>query len=271
MNLFVRSFQLDRDYFSQDIPFSQKIIFSKDKYYSLLKDIFSSSNRNLRSTRILGREYFYDAKYALGVLQGTIVDNDYLKFFIPRNSTVIDIGANIGQFNLFCRDFLSAKKILSFEPVPHTYDLLTKNVKTYTFPFAISSRKKLNFYLYDLSVWNSSHNVSEDAKEIVVKGMKLDEVPDVNKLKAIDLLKVDTEGAETDVLSTARKTLKKTKYVLVEVSVVRESGNTFSHIVAFLSGLTPAFELVRVGRSYNNIDQTTGAVDLLFKVKQINE
>jgi hypothetical protein len=47
-------------------------------------------------------------------------------------------------------------------------------------------------------------------------------------LESIDLLKIDTEGSEYDIISSADKVLDKTKLDMIEMSIFRESaGNLF--------------------------------------------
>ena len=41
----------------------------------------------------------------------------YLKRWIAPGATVVDIGANVGQFRLFSLEYLRAARVLSFEPV----------------------------------------------------------------------------------------------------------------------------------------------------------
>ena len=49
-----------------------------------------------------------------------------------------------------------------------------------------------------------------------IKTEKLDLFTKKRKLKKIDLLKIDTEGHELNVIKSGLKTLKKTKYLLIE-------------------------------------------------------
>ena len=44
----------------------------------------------------------------------------------------------------------------------------------------------------------------------------MDSIKEISKIKQISLIKIDTEGFEINVLKGSQKTLRKTKYLLVE-------------------------------------------------------
>jgi len=80
---------------------------------------------------------------------------------------------------------------------------------------------ELNFYRAPISVTSSLIQTSSNQECIKVKAVTLDSVTD--NLDKIDLLKIDVEGAELKVLKGARKTLVKTKFLLLEISFLRET------------------------------------------------
>ena len=65
----------------------------------------------------------------------------------------------------------------------------------------------------------SIHKPPRATDLIVVKGVPLDTI---SKVPKIDLLKIDVEGSEYQILIGARKTLKKTRYVILEVSIEKD-------------------------------------------------
>ena len=54
-------------------------------------------------------------------------------------------------------------------------------------------------------------------KIIEVKTNNLDNFCKINKIKKIDILKIDTEGTELDVLNGSKKMIKKTNVICIEI------------------------------------------------------
>ena len=50
---------------------------------------------------------------------------------IPKNATIIDIGANVGVFSIFAMTRFEEPQIYAFEPVAPIFKLLEKNVSMY--------------------------------------------------------------------------------------------------------------------------------------------
>ncbi|MEV0899866.1 FkbM family methyltransferase [Actinoplanes sp. NPDC049802] len=50
-------------------------------------------------------------------------------FQLPDDPVVFDVGANIGMFTLFAAQRFPGARIFSFEPVPRTFDVLSRNVE----------------------------------------------------------------------------------------------------------------------------------------------
>lgn len=268
MNLIIKSLQLDIEFLNLKLALIQKLEFIIKKYLTLLEISLFGINNN-SCIKIFGSKYYYDDKFGLGLLQATFVDNYYLKNFITDRSVVIDIGANIGQFNIFCKQYLKSKTVYSFEPVGSTYQLLKKNCKENVFNAAVSKRKIITFYLSELSVWASSIKPeAKNLKKVVVKGVELDSIATINRLPFIDLLKIDVEGAEKDVILASKKAIKKSRYILIELSLSRDSAVNGLDIIDILKKISPSIKLVRIGKIYNGKDGKTGAADFLFSTKR---
>ena len=55
---------------------------------------------------------------------------DFLKNYVKKNDMVLDVGANIGIFTLYLKQLVGTDgKVFSFEPEPHNFELLQKNIK----------------------------------------------------------------------------------------------------------------------------------------------
>ncbi|MCF6300011.1 MAG: FkbM family methyltransferase [Proteobacteria bacterium] len=136
------------------------------------------------------------------------VEHKYMQKNLSKNSVFIDIGANAGIYTLWAAQLLGKEgTILSFEPNPIMFERLIKNIsfnKTEKWPRlhlcdqAVSDQSgDLSLYLDPVNFGGSSllQRNQTDSK-ISVSAITLVEKVKSLKLKQIDLLKIDIEGAE---------------------------------------------------------------------------
>lgn len=191
-------------------------------------------------------------------------------------SFVIDVGANNGQFALAALTARPAVQVLSFEPLRSACDRYRRALpsgQASVQPVALGavagtgrlhvSRHSDSSSLLEITDVQTSTFPGTARKEDVTVDIstldeQIDEVPDRT------LLKIDVQGSELDVLSGAARTLRKTRWVLCEVSF-REfyAGQaTATEIVGFLA--QHGFELAGV----EHVTHVAGAsvqADLLFE------
>ena len=147
--------------------------------------------------------FFYD------LVDNLIHQERIVKFIDNKNvKIVVDIGAHKGEFLNHIKKIKSIRKVYSLEPQKKVYGELLKeidNKKFFAYNIAISNRNgKQKMQINDFSMTSTLSKVNENS--IYYK----------RKLNKIDLLKVDTEGHELNVVKSGLKTLKKTKYLLIE-------------------------------------------------------
>ena len=145
--------------------------------------------------------------------------------------TVLDVGANVGQFAVASAKLFPKAHIYSFEPEPESFEKLRKNVSRFNnveiFPVAIGdSTGEIDFYVNTYCQASSALPLSQarrtafpDAKvskTIKVKVLTLDEALEDITLEPPVLLKLDVQGYESKALFGAGEILKKIDYVLVE-------------------------------------------------------
>lgn len=166
--------------------------------------------------------------------------------------TVLDIGANVGQFVDEIERFLPDAYIFSFEPLKNAYVDLSKrqlrrsNFKAYNMGFGDSNGNHIiNNYAYSLSssflqmaqVHKDAYPGSADSKAEVVIMRRLDDFINEERidLKPNILLKIDVQGYEDRVLRHGLETLKKSSVVIIEVSyqVLYEGQLLFDELYAF--------------------------------------
>lgn len=144
--------------------------------------------------------------------------------FIPEikispGDTVVDIGANFGVFSRFAR-WQGAIKVYSFEPDPFFFSLLKLNAhpEDVLFRCAVSNTNaKKDFYLSNHIGGSTMFPKSGDHRKVSVNCFTLDYLFRGNLFSKIDFLKIDTEGAELDILEgVSDQNLLKIKTVALE-------------------------------------------------------
>ncbi|MFB6457187.1 FkbM family methyltransferase [Chitinophaga sp. Hz27] len=155
--------------------------------------------------------------------------------YIPKLNTIIDVGANKGQFALAAAYKFPHAKILSFEPLPDVYQTLKQNTKkadqVSAYNYALGSKDgMLKFYSNNYSHASSALEVSEElialepgaAHTVLteVPVMRLDNVIEQHPVVGPVLLKMDVQGFEKEVLLGAENCLQQIDYLLFETSFV---------------------------------------------------
>ena len=156
--------------------------------------------------------------------------NDYeksesrmLENLFDESYTLFDIGANIGWYSLNMATSNRDAKIYAFEPIPKTYEQLTKNLALNTCPnitkynFGFSDTQgEFPFYYYSEGSGNaSSANLTgrDDVEVFQCKVITLDEFTSQNKV-TVDFIKCDVEGAELLVFKGGLNTIKRDKPII---------------------------------------------------------
>ncbi|KAJ5104258.1 hypothetical protein N7532_004787 [Penicillium argentinense] len=131
---------------------------------------------------------------------------------------IIDAGANIGLMSLYMKQRYPSSKILAFEPAPDTFDILRRNLDLHNagdltyYPklpgnSTLVPEEKQHIYGEAVRVHGQEAvdqlfgDTFKTAQEVDVKLQRLSHfLHNRSGIEAIDLLKIDVEGAELDVL-----------------------------------------------------------------------
>lgn len=161
---------------------------------------------------------------------------DILLKFISRGDVVIDGGACFGTHSrAFASKVGTEGKVLSFEPSPKNYDLLSKNASTSgvanisTFKLALGEveRTAVSVEVDPVNVGASKVNFispGDAPAEVTVRVTTLDKLA----LERVDFIKLDLEGAELSALRGSIETLKRHRpVVFTEVNRVEDSAGVF--------------------------------------------
>lgn len=193
-------------------------------------------------------------------------ETDFLKSVIQADSVVLDIGANCGWYSLALARHCPTARIHAFEPVPHTHDILLRNIQhnalgnIETHRLAFSNQEGTLEFLYTprcsgaTSLLKAGQPASlEQLEKITCPGTTLDSFCTRHGL-APGIIKCDVEGAELMVIQGGEKMLATHKPVIL-IELLRKWSRQFgyhpNHAVTLLarhgyraytlstSGLTP--------------------------------
>ena len=156
-------------------------------------------------------------------------------------SVLVDVGSHKGLYaDLILKNF-KVKKAFLFEPQEKIFKFIkdkykrVKNVQVYNcavsneikhkkfyinqhdLTSSLTQKDPHNFYLKLKAVLFGGTNNNMIAKISNIKTIKLSDIIKKNKIKKIDLLKIDTEGHELQVLLGLKGKLKIVKVILIEV------------------------------------------------------
>jgi FkbM family methyltransferase len=136
---------------------------------------------------------------------------------LRKGMTVVDVGASIGWFSLFSAKTVGQRgRIIAFEPEPRSYERFEKSIVANGFRNIIPIRSCVTDYdgtakLYISNEELGRHSIvlSASTKYIEAKTCTLDSRLRLLDVNYIDVLKVDTEGAEPLVLKWANRLIQR--------------------------------------------------------------
>lgn len=256
--LFLKLFKIFKLFFCPKIKSIQKV----DGLYKLSDDYFDyffskrepmilNFNGNVARKERLIREWLLKDK-----LMKEIIDGD----------VILDIGSNIGEVSYILGENKNLHHYL-IEPEVAELNCSKKNLENFNI-----KAKYLNHLLWkestevDFYPANETHDSSifddEDGKiSKKVNAKKLDDLNEINSLKEIKLIKIEAEGAEPEVLAGSKNTLKKTRYVLIDVGPERGKNHEIT--------LKDSFNLL-IDNNFRLIDIGFPRINGLFKNKNFN-
>lgn len=139
--------------------------------------------------------------------------------FLSPGMTVFDIGANIGYYTvLMARRIGPAGMVHSFEINENVIDLLEENIRSANVgnvkivkrAVASTTGQRQFFVPHAGDEGEGSLNKSnryEPSKTVKVSSVSLDDYVEENKIKKVDFIKIDVEGAEYEVFEGAKNLL----------------------------------------------------------------
>lgn len=166
-----------------------------------------------------------------GEFRGIFLDESYMTHMVsdfPKNSVIIDIGANVGIFSLYMAFRFATPRIFAFEPIPTNFEQLRINAElNKAYSKIVCHQKAVSdqsgeitlSYQHDegFTVMASMLN-AHTQQSIKVCSSTLREILDENNITHCDLLKLDCEGAEYGILyGCPQNYLSRISHIAMEV------------------------------------------------------
>ncbi len=133
---------------------------------------------------------------------------------------VVDVGAHVGMFSIFAASRSDGVRVLSYEPHPDNFRLLTENIRlnglknVQPFSWAVSGASgKRKLFVSPEDMGHSLIRLHENYVEVDCVTLK----QVLSQIAKCDFLKIDCEGAEYEILfNTPVGYLRKVNRILVE-------------------------------------------------------
>lgn len=166
------------------------------------------------------------------ILQTVLIDQSEYNFPEVENAKVVfDVGANIGITSILMADTYQRARVFSFEPVAENLALAKRNVRPYKNVRLID--KALGSKTCKLKIFTSDDPTNHGGFSTKKAGVDLKQFQTIsqldagqfckrNRIKKIDVLKLDCEGAEYDVVTSLLKAKVEIEWIIGESHGHRE-------------------------------------------------
>lgn len=162
---------------------------------------------------------------------------------IIKPNIILDIGANIGEWNTIIKQIFPDSRIISFEANRECeHHLKSKNLE-YKICLLGDEKKEVVFFSTKMdktstgcSIYRENTDFFNDSN-LVEHKLQMEKLDDILELDEIDLIKIDVQGAELDVLRGAKNIMNKTKFIILEVSMIEYNKNSplFADVIEFMN------------------------------------
>jgi FkbM family methyltransferase len=158
---------------------------------------------------------------------------------VGKLKTVVDVGANVGQWANALLSCITPQRLIMVEPIPDAFAVLQRkfgnNERVELHNVAIGERESVE----KLKITRDTTGASllqprEEMRAVIGSNWTITsevEVPMTTldrllvDLAEVSLLKIDVQGYEKPVLAGARQTLAKTKFILIELNFMPQYEN----------------------------------------------
>ena len=198
--------------------------------------------------------------------------------FKPR--TILDIGAQIGDFYKECKQVWPDSQIMMIEATQECEPYLKDTGGNYLIAVLSDTKKTIPFYKTKLAETNTGNSVYKELtsaysdENLIVEERTtytLDELYD-GYTATFDLIKLDTQGSEIDIMNGGLHLLKNTTAIIIEVSHVEynEKAPLVEEVKEYMESIGFIYNM-EIGRSYSTDFQTEDGIiqrDFVFVNKE---
>lgn len=155
------------------------------------------------------------------------------KYFTP--TSVLDIGANVGDFTKQCKQVFPAADYFLIEGNPSCEPYL-KNIGCKYFIGLLSDiPKTVQFYTNKKDPISTGNSIYRENTEhfsdenVIIHELPTFTLDSVVDGTTFDLIKIDVQGSELDVLRGGRKTVESARGIILELSLIEYNKNSSLH------------------------------------------
>jgi FkbM family methyltransferase len=226
----------------------------KSKSLRFFKDLNDKSH-HIGSLTWNNKKVYYRASTSdMTLIYEILLKSKYKsEYYLPEKlnpKVIFDIGGNIGITSVYLAKLFPNSLIYTFEPMPENFEILQKNISQYknirAFNYGLGS-KNGSFKVYlssdpenygGISFYPDAHG-NQEKSYISCEVKNVNEIINDLEVESIDLIKIDTEGAEYDILSTLKvDILRGTSWITGELH-----GNRDFELLDYLDSLGFAISL----------------------------
>lgn len=165
--------------------------------------------------------------------------------YLPDSPIIVEAGAHIGTDTLDMAKLWQDATIHAFEPVPHLFEILSKNTEgvknIHTYPLALGETTGLISIHISSGKSDGSSSVLKPKRHleihpdvffentIKVEAITLDDWAKNHNIKQIDMLWLDLQGFELNVLKKSQSILRGITAIYTEVNLVETYENAASY------------------------------------------
>ena len=220
----------------------------KSKSFEFVKNIQDKSHRISSLTWNNKKIYYRTSSSDMMLIYEILLKSKYKReYYFPEElkpKVIFDIGGNIGITSVYLASLFPEAQIYTFEPLKENFEILKKNTSQFNnievFNFGLGAKNgSFKLYLSDDEenyggvsfYYEVEGNMSEPYTECEVKNVN-DVIQEIG-VTSVDLIKIDTEGAEYDILTNIKvEFLNKTSWITGELH-----GNRDFELLNYLNNL----------------------------------
>lgn len=162
------------------------------------------------------------------------------KGYVPNS--ILDIGANVGDFSKFCHGLWQTSKILMIEGNENCEPDLAQTGLDYKICLLGDSNKEVEFFMNKKNpkCTGSSYykEVTEHYADSIVTTKRLSRLDDIVDTE-YDVIKIDTQGSELDIMKGGPRTILAAQYIILEVATKQynQGSPMYDDVISYMRGV----------------------------------